>query len=211
MPFPEATSLIDNFDRASLNPVGEWPRGVYATGAATLQISSNRLTSTTGWTDGRRSENFGPDVAFYMTVATSDQALNPFFFHLRLDDPGYSGWAIGANAGQWRITRGDPGPSFSTLAAAPQTGLVVGDKIGAGAIGNRLSLWHQPGGAGAWNELVWVNDATYNRLGKFGLEVFGNSITYDDLRGGTVGVVDGGRDVIERERDIFLGPGDQFA
>ncbi len=185
MAWPDVTTVIDNFNRASLG--ANWTTGSWYGDSALSIISSTLLGCASDWGGGYYSAtSYGPDVDLIVDVSTITSG-QPIGLFGRLDasntPSGYKFMAYGAGSYIARVDAGSDTQLGLTFTCTP----VAGDKLGLeiiGGTGNNITahLYH----SAAWSAPATRSDGTYTGAGYFGLEIGKLDDRLDNLSGGTI-------------------------
>lgn len=178
MAWPDITTLIDDFNRASLG--ASWTTGSWFGDSSLSIISSTLLGGASAWPGGfYNGATYGPDLDLIIDLPTIGGAMSVF---ARLDNSNSpSGYQLHDNNGLYRLDTG----TATLLGLGFDLGPNDGDKIGLEIIGDTLSARKYTGGA--WGVATSRTDATYSAAGYFGVEIGTNAGRMDNLSGGTIG------------------------
>ena len=198
-PSPNET-LIDDFNRANatIGPGAVWDGQRWGSTSAPLdEVFSNTFRHIPAQAVSKgvamASASIGPDLDLVLDVVTVPATGNDmieFFFRAAsvhtASANGYSLQVTGSASGNWQMLRYDSASSTAGLGVASTKVLAIGDSIWVKARDVALEAWHKTSG-GAWTRIVNrpTDGDTFNRAGVFGLGGFGNTGSYDNLRGGT--------------------------
>jgi hypothetical protein len=182
MAWPDNTTLIDDFNRASLG--ANWTTGSFDGCSSLSIISSTLLGGASAWPGGYYSAaSYGPDCNWYVDISTLAQ---PTVLFIRCDgantpDGYYFNGQLGSN--NCNITRYDAGSGTQLGASFTITGTPT--KFGVSAVGSSISAYAYV--SGAWQTvLASRTDTTYTAAGYFALEMADNTGRLDNLSGGTI-------------------------
>ena len=190
--FP-TTAVLDDFNRADETPLsqsGAWTTAVIS-GHATLALGANQCVGSTGGANSsyRTTILGGADAEAFVTLATHGSS-HDFAVCNRIASPGSAG-AVDGYRGQMqlgstlrvRIQRLD-NDVRTTIASVNQT-IVSGDSVGLESIGSTIAAYFKVG-AGAWNQVVSVSDATYGAAGYLALQQDATFNVSDNFGGGVI-------------------------
>lgn len=188
--FP-TTSLLDNFDRASLG--ANWSTDPYAAGQSALTITSNQASSSDGagcsWYN---VATYGGDCEVYIVIATKPSAGDTEIGlrTVSVGTIGVDGYDLecnvvaGAGNDLIEVNRID-NQTFTQLGASITQEWAGGDSFGLEAIGSVLTAYYKSG-AGSWSAIGNRTDATYSAAGYLTLMIESTDARVDDFSGGTV-------------------------
>lgn len=184
MAWPDNTTLIDNFNRASIGT--NWHTGSWYGDNALAIYNNSNLTSSATWGGGYYNvTTYGPDINLIFDVVDAWSDISLFGRLNSSDSP--SGYVFKWNvAVGGKIERIDGGVD-TQLGALFAISLSAGDKIGLEIIGNAISVYRYTGGA--WSLVATRTDDsnTYPDAGYLGAEVRNaNEDLIDNMSGGTV-------------------------
>lgn len=186
MPDFPSTSLLDDANRADEGPP-PGPGWTTVSGEDGLVVSGNEILSDPlggGSGTGYWNTSFGPDSEVNFTLTGLMDDTQSLQLYIRADD------TMQASGYEISVTRDDANGDGVALAViggsqldTASINLSAGDKIGARAAGQTITVYHQPV-AGDWTELINVSDSTYTDAGYIGLWL--NTGAIDDFSGGNV-------------------------
>lgn len=154
MAFPTTTTVLDDFNRASLG--SNWTviggAGLNTTGSTQLYWGGAAAGDTYS------AAQFGPDLHFYITLAagTTSGELTFNFFHDLTG--GSSGYVIDYDGGTSTllIQKRTAGTSV-TMTTGNSVTFAAGDEIGVGIEGNVITVYKN---AGTWTQILQATDST---------------------------------------------------
>lgn len=191
--WPDTTTLIDDFNRASLGANWTTGAGTWFGDTALSIISSTLLGCASAWGGGYyNAATYGPDIDLIFDYSTAGngfiglaarvQTGDPrdfYFYHTR---PGES-----SGSPQTYIARVD-NDTETQLGATFLTEYSSGNKAGFEIIGTSNNLKAYKYSGGAWGSaLATRSDSTYTTAGYFACQIESTSDRLDNLSGGTVG------------------------
>lgn len=185
MAFPTNTTLLDDFNRASLG--SNWSN-VFGT----LTIQSNQLHGSASGALGYWNVETFKDAEVYATIVNSVPGSGGvLYLFARLTDAGggistTDGYTLNCNfnaSGNETIEIGrSTNGANVVLVSTTDYNLSVGDKIGFSVIGNELKAYLDQGSG--WAEILSTTDSTYTAAGYIGAGIVASAANLDNFSGG---------------------------